>query len=125
MIAGVVNDRLEAVVELSVSGPAGQPLEIEAVVDTGFTGFLTLPPTVVAEMELPEVGDSIFILADGSITTLLAHGAFVLWDGQMRLIQVDASGSIPLVGMALLAGHNLNIDVQPGGSVLINSDQVA
>ena len=53
MIRGVVNDAYEAVVALTVQGPAGQAQDIEAVIDTGYTGFLTLPTTLVAELDLP------------------------------------------------------------------------
>ena len=49
MIQGVVNAAYEAVVALSLRGPAGQAQDIEAVVDTGYSGFLTLPTTVVTE----------------------------------------------------------------------------
>ena len=47
MIIGVVNGNLEAIIRLVVRGPNGQEDEIEAVIDTGFTGFLTLPPSLI------------------------------------------------------------------------------
>ncbi len=121
MISGVVNDRLQAVVELPVSSPTGRVLEVEAVVDTGFNGFLTLPPTFVADMRLPKSGTSKSILANGAEDVCSTHDAMVVWDGQVMSIEIDASGPVPLVGMALLEGHNLNIDVHSGGSVRINS----
>ena len=43
MIQGAVNAAYEAVIPLTVQGPAGQTQDIEAVIDTGFSGFLTLP----------------------------------------------------------------------------------
>ena len=52
MIEGVVNDAYEAVVALSLQGPAGQVQDIEAVIDTGYSGFLTLPATLVTELGL-------------------------------------------------------------------------
>ena len=55
MIEGVVNAAYEAVVTLPVQGPAGQSREVEAVIDTGFNRFLTLPPALVAELDLPFV----------------------------------------------------------------------
>ena len=43
MIEGAVNANLEAVVTLSIQETPGQTWEVEAVVDTGFNGYLTLP----------------------------------------------------------------------------------
>lgn len=68
MIGGTVNAALEAAVNLSVQGPGGQAREIEAVVDTGYGGFLTLPPVLVGELGLPFVTRGEATLADGSLT---------------------------------------------------------
>ena len=43
MIQGVVNATYEPIVTLTAQRPSGQGAEIEAVIDTGFTGYLTLP----------------------------------------------------------------------------------
>ena len=53
MIQGVVNTAYEAVVALSLQGPEGQAQDIEAVIDTGYSGFLTLPPGLVDDLGLP------------------------------------------------------------------------
>jgi len=66
MIEGFVNANLEAVVTIPLLGPTGQTREVAAVVDTGFNGYLTLPPTLVADLGLSVVGDGEAIHADGS-----------------------------------------------------------
>lgn len=43
MIEGFVNAAHEAVIRLFLQGPAGRPIEVEAVVDTGFNRFVALP----------------------------------------------------------------------------------
>jgi len=48
VIQGVVNADYEPVITLTVLGPSGRSAEIEAVVDTGFDAFLTLPSESVA-----------------------------------------------------------------------------
>ena len=124
MIEGVVNAAYEAVVSLPVRGPAGQTREIEAVVDTGFNGFLTLPPAVVAELGLPLVSIGRATLADGSEIAYDVYGIAVFWDGQTKYIEADAADTTPLVGMQLLDRHNLYVEVEGGGRVSIQAREV-
>ena len=121
MIEGVVNFAYEAVIPLSLRGPAGQAQEVEAVIDTGFTGFVTLPPSLVAELGLVFMGTSEATLADGSEVSFDAYDVTVLWEGQPRDVLIDEADTTPLVGMLLLDRHNLNIDVESGGRVLIQA----
>ena len=119
MIEGAVNANLEAVVTLPLQDSSGQTREVEAVVDTGFNGYLTLPPMLMENLELPVLGDGEAVLADGSQTAFDVYGVTVLWDGQPMYVETGAVGVDPLVGMALLERHNLNIDIEDGGRVLI------
>jgi hypothetical protein len=48
----MVNANREATIRIVVSGPSGQQQEIEAIIDTGFTGFLTLPPALIQALGL-------------------------------------------------------------------------
>ncbi len=43
MITGTITSDREAVFDLVVRGPRGQEHTLEAVIDTGFTSFVTLP----------------------------------------------------------------------------------
>ncbi len=79
-------------------------------------GRLTLPP------ELPFVTVTPVILADGSEVILDVRVASALWDGFPRSVDVHISDSSPLVGMRLLSGYNLNVDVEDGGQVLIQEN---
>ena len=119
MIEGVVNAAREAVVTLSLRGPSGQAREVEAVIDTGYDGFLTLPPYLVEDLELPFRFRGRAFLANGNVETFSVHDVTVLWDGQPRYVDADAVGPTPLIGMLLLDRHNLNIEIADGGRVVI------
>lgn len=67
MITGVVNSEREAIIHLVVRGPNGQEREIEAVIDTGFTGFLTLPFSLILSLGLIWRGQAQATLGDGSL----------------------------------------------------------
>lgn len=123
MIEGVVNAEYEPVITLAVQGQSGQPREIEAVIDTGFTGFLTLPPGLVSELGLPFLSGNRATLADGSEITFPSYGVTVLWDGQPVYMEADAADTTPLVGMRLLDSHDLSIQVRAGGRVAIQAGE--
>ncbi|MCY3603081.1 MAG: aspartyl protease family protein [Chloroflexi bacterium] len=119
MIEGSVNAALECVVTLDLRSPSGESRPVDAVVDTGFSRFLTLPPSLVEELGLPFAGARLVILADGSEVALDAYAASVLWDGHMREIVAYAADTTPLVGMSMLDGHSLYVEVEDGGRVVI------
>lgn len=117
-----MNAASQAIVPLIVRGPTGVTREMDAVVDTGFNRFLTLPSALVAELALPFIGVSRVLLANGSEETLDTHDVTVLWDGQPREVDAFVADALPLVGMSLLDGYVLHMRVRDGGSVTIESD---
>ena len=119
MMTGAVNTDLEALLRLTVRDGGGQPQVVEAVIDTGFNGFLTLPPALIAVLGLTWLCRQQGQLADGSIQTFDVYVATVDWDGQPRGVEVEAADAQPLIGMALMQGSDLRIQVAPGGPVTI------
>ena len=121
MIQGVVNDAYEAVVALSLQGREGQSQDIEAVIDTGYSGFLTLPTALMTELGLFFAYIGRAYLANDDEVSFGVHDVTVLWDGEPRLIKADATGSTPLVGTLSLDRQSLNIEVERGGRVVIEA----
>ncbi len=58
-------------------------------------------------------------LADGSICIFHVYEGKVIWDGKVRKILVDEADADPLVGMRLMKGYELNIQVRYHGRVSI------
>jgi hypothetical protein len=56
-------------------------------------------------------------LGDGSETVFDVYNAEILWNGQLRAIEVDAAETEPLLGMGLLQGYRLQVDTVEGGLV--------
>jgi clan AA aspartic protease len=92
---------------------------VDAVLDTGFNGFLTLPSHVVRTLRLPFVGHRRATLGDGSIAVLDLYLATVLWHEQEREVLVLQADGGPLVGMALLYGSRVVLHIVDDGDVLI------
>lgn len=121
MIYGVVNVRCEATLPLVVGNSTGQRQLIETVIDTGFSGFLSLPSAIITTLDLPWSASDIATLSDGSATLFDLYTAIVIWDGQYREIYIAESETEPLLGMALLYGYRLQVNTIEGGSVKIEA----
>jgi clan AA aspartic protease len=116
---GVVNAELEATIRINVRAGIGQDRSFAAIVDTGFNGALTLPALAIAELELAWRSQATVTLADGGEIDTDLYLAIVDWEGTERSILVEAAETEPLVGMALLEFHRLQMDVIDGGDVSI------
>ena len=121
MMYGFVNQRCEAVIRIAV-GHANNPKQmVETVIDTGFTGFLSLPLSTIESLGLPWRFRDIATLGDGSEVVFDMYTATVIWDGQIQVIDVAASEADPLIGMSLLYGFKLLIEAIEGGTVTIEA----
>jgi len=121
MIQGLVNADLEAVIEISIVGRRGSQIEVTATLDTGFNGFLTLPAQIVRELGLQRLGGGRAIVAHGGEEIFDFYGATVIWDGEPRRVETSSLENDPLIGMGMLLGYDLFIEVEAGGRVLIQS----
>lgn len=108
--------RIEVTIRL-----AGRPdLRIEFVVDTGFEGFLTLPPAAVSALGLPHLHDLSAKLADDTSVRTDVHTATIIWHGEELEVPVLALGQRPLLGTALLDDSELLVQFADGGLVTID-----
>jgi clan AA aspartic protease len=120
VITGAVSGR-RALVELYVRGASGQDRQVEFVLDTGFVGFLTMPPPVVAALGLPFAYRVPAELADGSRTIMEAYEGKVLWDGLEVEAEILKADGDALLGTSLLDGHEVRIEFAVGGFVTIET----
>ena len=121
MIGGVVNARREATLRLRLRGPTGVEANVIGLVDTGFTAAVALPPPTIVSLKLVGGPGGRAKLGDGSVREFHLYAAEVDWDGAWRPVVVSAVGREALVGLRLLAGHRLTVDVVPGGAVEVTA----
>lgn len=121
MMIGNVNSRREAIIQLAVLGENNQRRGIKAVIDTGYTGFLTLPSALIAKLGLTWFMQEEGTLGDGSLCMFNVFEASIIWNGQIRAVEINESEAEPLVGMGLLEGYELNIQGLAGGTVTIKA----
>ncbi len=119
MITGMVNSDLEAIVRLHVEDINGQSQAIDLKIDTAFTDFINLPLALIGALGLPLVQFETVRIADGSVVRVPVHTGVVIWDGKPRRVDFHGLGQERLIGMAMLAGHDLTIRVSDSGTVVI------
>ncbi|MBW4583243.1 MAG: clan AA aspartic protease [Tildeniella nuda ZEHNDER 1965/U140] len=120
MMYGSVNQSCEAILPVVVKNDTKTQL-VDAVIDTGFSGFLTLPSSTITALNLTWKGRDVATLGDGTSCIFEVYIAAVIWDGQYRTIDINESETVPLVGMRLLRGYDLHIQTVEGGFVTIDA----
>jgi len=121
MLTGRVTSEKEAVVQIRVLGPAGQTALVEAAIDTGYDGFLTLPAPLIRDLSLPFAGTERVMLADGKEVSMDLYVGAVVWEEESSEVLVLGSEGGVLLGMSMLVGSRMTLDVEEDGVVTIES----
>lgn len=117
MILGRVPDALPRVI-LELPGAAGL-LPVEFILDTGFEGDLTLPRSVLQQLDVRPLFLSLRSMADGTLRECPVCQLRMEWSEQVRDVEILCLEHSPLLGMLLLDGWHLSIDLVEGGEVLV------
>jgi clan AA aspartic protease len=86
MISGFVNADFEAIISLSICDSEGKIYTQDAIVDTGFNGWLSLPPDLIDQLNLTWKRRGRAILGDGSEYVFNVYETIVVWDGNYLTI---------------------------------------
>jgi clan AA aspartic protease len=121
MMLGVVSDSCEAIIKVTVGRADAPKITVDALIDTGFTSFLSLPISTIKSLKLPWHFSDVGTLGDGSEVIFEIYTAHIIWDGKVQAVDVVASEAMPLVGMSLLYGFKLQIEAIEGGIVTIEA----
>ena len=119
MIRGRINERLEPVVEVSILDDHDIAHSFEFILDTGFSGHLTLPSDVIDRLGLSYSGQRAVAVADGFVHNVDVFTTRVLWHEGWRPVFVIRLDSFPLLGMRSLLGCRLSMNVYAGGRVVV------
>lgn len=115
-VTGKVVDR-RAVLPVIFRLPGMGDVQIDCVVDTGFSEAITLPIAAIATMRLSFIEDVRFNLANDATVVLPTYSATIVWHGKDLIVRVLGSGRKPLIGVALMWDYLLGIDFVENGIV--------
>ncbi|MBI3862228.1 MAG: clan AA aspartic protease [Planctomycetia bacterium] len=117
MITGHVDHSGRALIEIEIS-PSSTPQSTFALlawIDTGFTGELVLPQSLIDQLQFAPSGSVSAVLADGSQVVLRTYSCILRWFGEERQLEVVGNdGDHALLGVGLLLDHVLHIDYTTG-----------
>jgi clan AA aspartic protease len=117
MLLGVVRDHL-ARVTLTLPGLMGA-ISVEFILDTGFDGDLTLPSSVLRQLDARPLFTSLRALGDGTLVECPVYQIEMEWNDVPRTVDILALEHNPLLGTMLLEGCRLDIDLTENGEVII------
>ena len=120
MIEGTVSSNLLPIIKLDLLGANHRRETIEAAIDSGFNGELTVPAFVIDLLDWPFKHSERTTLADGNEVNMPVYKGIVYWKDRPRIVDVYASSSGSLVGLSLLDGNEVWIQVKRGGMVIIS-----
>jgi predicted aspartyl protease len=115
MILGHVRDNFPHVM-LTLPGYEG-PTPVEFIVDTAYEGDLTLPQSMLARVEASYIGDRPIRLADGTLRDRAYYRLVLDWDEEERIVEIAEMENSPLLGVELMAGYLLQVEITDGGEV--------
>jgi len=104
-------------VQVYVFSALGERVPLNVLVDTGFTGSLSLPKELAQRLGLAIIGTDSVQFGNGSIYSADLFEIDIEWDGVRRTVYADAFGADLVVGTELLRDYDLQIRFHNGGAV--------
>ncbi len=110
MIAGHIDEDWQAIVPLIARHGHQKDRDetIDFLIDTGFTGFLSLSPEWVQKLDLSVIDIQRGMTADGRVSYFETVDVCILWHDQPRVIRAQVLDE-PLIGTRLLRLHQTSL----------------
>ncbi len=105
---------------LEIRGRNGRLQFIDTILATGFNGTLSLPPNLIVMLGIEVEYQTNVLLGDNVPARLNTFTGHILWHERLRAVPILESRGAPLVGMRLLAGSQLTVQIRNGGDVQID-----
>lgn len=102
-------------IDVEVSNPLGWKSKLKCLIDTGFSGFLSIPILQAFPIGLILHTTSSVILADGSKSAKLTclGAAHLEGEAKVGLILIEPASDVVLLGMEFLRKFNMQLVVDP------------
>ncbi len=121
MKVGTVDANGEALVPLTVErlGSEGEQREVTALLDTGFNGFLALPPELIDVLGVEQLSREQYMTASGAMHFTGIYEAVIIFGGRRLVVDEIVEAAEPLVGVGLLWEFKVCLGYREGGDVTL------
>lgn len=97
-----------------IVGGLRRSARINAIVDTGFNGYVCIPIKTARNLGLELIGSLVAQYADGSEKKELIFSGWVEFLSLKRSVEIEVTDGEALIGTGLLANCDLSIDFVSG-----------
>ena len=120
MIHGHISQDLDLIVPVYVLDQNGYAYRLEAAIDTGFTGELSLPSHWIKRLGLVPDDPTDFTMANNATESFDTYYGYMLWHGSRIEVQIIAAEGTPLIGVGLLQDNLLTAAIAYNGAITIS-----
>ncbi len=125
MMLGEISDKAVPILVLEAKSERGPSRFVSFVVDTGFTGMLSVPTAEFEKLRIGPVDIGPYELANEQRGAARRSFAKVVWHGCDETVEIMELAGVPLLGMSMLHGSTLYVDAVEGGRVEIKPRDAA
>jgi clan AA aspartic protease len=118
MITGHIDENLEARVKIQLVCE-DNIVDVEFLVDTGFNGYLAVPPSLVTRLDLQLGAVQRGITADGRVGFFDTVEVQIIWHNRPLKLRAQVLDE-PLIGVRLLNGNEFFANWSPGAELQLS-----
>ncbi len=115
LLIGEVSANKEVVLTVQIKDDGEIFHPVRCVLNTGFSGYLTLPASAIDVLHLRYIDEIYLVIAGNQPSRLRAYEGVVEWHTSFITVLVLEVEGHPNIGMRLLYGSDLHVHVVDGG----------
>ena len=111
MIEGIVNNFDEPIINLDIHLSSSTSKKVSAIIDTGFNGYISIPPTLIEKSNWDFLGTEEYELANGDIVEEKVYLGKIVFDGdELQVFSLTNRTKDVLIGTKVLKNKILKVD---------------
>ena len=111
MIEDIINNFDEPIIKLDICLSSNNSKKVNAIIDTGFNGYISIPNTLIEESNWDFLGTEEYELANGDIVEEKVYLGKIFFDGdELQVFSLTNRTNDVLIGTKVLKNKILKIN---------------